>query len=209
MAVMDVVQAAPRSVSIVASGPRGALLRDAIADEPGLRLGAIAGRFTDLVVEAAFPGDVVVLAEEPGRQLFAHAVTAAAAGAVVVAHADVDEQLREALEHLGVVVLPLSEPADAVARRIVETPPTRPRGHGFRSGIAGDVQRPRLSAGERRALAHYVQGLTTVQVAAEMGVGYETAKTFLRRVRAKYAAIDRPAGKRSELIVRAEEDGIL
>jgi transposase len=54
-----------------------------------------------------------------------------------------------------------------------------------------------------------VQGHSTVQVAAEMGVGYETAKTFLRRVRAKYAAVDRPAGKRSELITRAEEDGIL
>ena len=97
-------------------------------------------------------------------------------------------------------VLPLAEPAVAVAARAV----TIRQGRRHLSRLPGDAsqRRPRLSAGERRALAHYVQGLTTVQVAAEMGVGYETAKTFLRRVRAKYAAVDRAAGKRAQLVER-------
>ncbi|WP_413318588.1 DNA-binding response regulator [Agrococcus sp. 1P02AA] len=197
---------APRSVSVVAGGALGAALREAIAGDPSLTLNAVAGRFTELVVDSGFPGDVVVLAEEPGRALFAHAQTAAAAGALVVVHADVDEDLHEALSATGATIVPLADSAAAVAERIGATRPARRRS----SRLLGDFERrPRLSSGERRALAHYVQGLTTVQVAAEMGVGYETAKTFLRRVRAKYAALDRPASKRSQLINRAEEDGIL
>jgi len=207
MTAIDTEAGALRSVSIVATGARGAALRDAIAADPALRLGAVAQRFTDLVVEEGFPGDVVVLAEEPGRALFAHAVTAAAAGALVVVQADVDAAQRKALEGLGAVVLTHADAADEVAGRIA-TIRHRAR-RSARRHLDDSQRRPRLSPSERRALAYYVQGLTTVQVAAEMGVGYETAKTFLRRVRAKYAAVDRSAGKRAELIVRAEEDGIL
>lgn len=196
-----------RTVSIVASGTLGVALRGAVSADARLRLNAVAPRFTDLVVEAGLPGDVVVLAEEPGRQLFAHAVTAAAAGALVVVHADADDELRDALEEAGAVVVPLAAAATAVVDRLATARHARHR--GTRIASDGSPQRPRLSPGERRALAHYVQGLTTVQVAAEMGVGYETAKTFLRRVRAKYAAVQRPAGKRIELSLRAEEDGIL
>lgn len=203
---MEATTGAPRSVSVVASGTLGAELRDAIAADRSLTLGAVAPRFTDLVVESGFPGDIVVLAEEPGRALFAHAQTAAAAGALVVVHADVDDDLREALAATGATVVPLTESPSAVAERIGAAH----HAHRRTSRQLPEVERrPRLSSGERRALAHYVQGLTTVQVAAEMGVGYETAKTFLRRVRAKYAALDRPASKRSQLINRAEEDGIL
>ncbi|WP_268891234.1 hypothetical protein [Agromyces humi] len=42
-----------------------------------------------------------------------------------------------------------------------------------------------------------------------MDVGYETAKTYLRRVREKYARVGRPASRKSELIRRAAEDGLL
>ena len=42
-----------------------------------------------------------------------------------------------------------------------------------------------------------------------MNVKYETAKTYLRRVREKYARVDRPAGKKADLIRRAAEDGYL
>ncbi|MGM1029801.1 MAG: helix-turn-helix transcriptional regulator [Actinomycetota bacterium] len=201
------VEGATRSVSVVADAERSHALREAIAAEPSLHLTAVAPRFAALVVAAGFPGDVVVLAEDPGRPLLAHARTVVAAGAAVVVHADAEAELLESLEAMGAVVLSRDETAAAVAARIAAAGHVRrarrrpPRGPADR--------RPRLSSGERRALAHYVQGLTTVQVASEMGVGYETAKTFLRRVRAKYAAVERPAGKRSELIVRAEEDGIL
>lgn len=201
-------EGAPRVVSLVADdADRSAELRDAIIAEPSLHLSAVAGRFAALVVAAGFPGDVVVLAEEPGRPLLAHARTAVAAGAAVVVHADAEAELLESLEAMGALVVSRDEPASAVAARIAAAGEIRRSRRRQARGPAD--RRPRLSSGERRALAHYVQGLTTVQVAAEMGVGYETAKTFLRRVRAKYAAVERPAGKRAELIVRAEEDGIL
>ena len=52
-------------------------------------------------------------------------------------------------------------------------------------------------------------GYSTAEVAEHMNVQYETAKTYLRRVREKYARINRPAGKKAELIRRAAEDGYL
>ena len=66
---------------------------------------------------------------------------------------------------------------------------------------------PALSLGEVRALTLYASGLTTPQVAERMGVKYETAKTYLRRVREKYAKAGRPASKRVDLMNRAIDDG--
>jgi DNA-binding CsgD family transcriptional regulator len=207
---MTVVESPPesdlRSVSILADPSAMPSLHAALRGEPTLRVVASVGRFADLVVAREFPSDVVVLAEPAGAPLLAHARTAASAGALVVVHADVDADLREKLDDAGALIVPASEPALGVADRVVtmRRRRTRPR-------HASDpaMERPRLSHSERRALALYSLGHTTVQVAAQMGVGYETAKTFLRRVRAKYAAVDRPTSKRSELLMRAEEDGIL
>lgn len=69
--------------------------------------------------------------------------------------------------------------------------------------------RPKLSPGEEEALKLYVSGLSTAEVAENMNVQYETAKTYLRRVREKYAKANRPASKKADLIRRAAEDGYL
>ena len=69
--------------------------------------------------------------------------------------------------------------------------------------------RPRLSHGEEEAFKFYVAGLSTTEVASQMNVQYETAKTYLRRVREKYAKANRPASKKADLIRRAAEDGYL
>ena len=69
--------------------------------------------------------------------------------------------------------------------------------------------RPKLSPGEVEALKLYVAGFSTVEVAEQMNVQYETAKTYLRRVREKYAKANRPASKKADLIRRAAEDGYL
>jgi DNA-binding CsgD family transcriptional regulator len=71
------------------------------------------------------------------------------------------------------------------------------------------VVRPALSDGERSALSLYVNGRTTGEVAAEMNVQYETAKTYLRRVREKYGRAGRPTSTRADLVRRAAEDGYL
>lgn len=69
--------------------------------------------------------------------------------------------------------------------------------------------RPKLSAGELEAFKLYVSGFSTSEVASQMNVQYETAKTYLRRVREKYAKANRPASKKADLIRRAAEDGYL
>lgn len=69
--------------------------------------------------------------------------------------------------------------------------------------------RPKLSDGERQALALYANGHTTTEVATLMAVRYETAKTYLRRVREKYGKAGRPTSTRADLIRRAAEDGYL
>lgn len=204
----SLAEGALRRVSAVAEGERKEALRDAVEAHAALRLTAISSRFANLVVDPGFPGDVVVLAEASGQTMLAHARTVIAAGALVVLHADLDKALKRELEDLGAAIVPLGAPAEAVAAQAAAVlRPIRRRPSTWEHEPAH--RRPRLSPGERRAFAHYVQGLTTVQVASEMGVGYETAKTFLRRVRAKYAAVDRPAGRRAELVDRAEEDGLL
>ena len=42
-----------------------------------------------------------------------------------------------------------------------------------------------------------------------MNVQYETAKTYLRRVREKYGKAGRPTSSRADLIRRAAQDGYL
>lgn len=68
---------------------------------------------------------------------------------------------------------------------------------------------PKLSQAERQALYYYGSGLSLQDVAEKMGVQYETAKTFLRRVRQKYRALGRSVSRRDELTKQAAADGLL
>jgi DNA-binding CsgD family transcriptional regulator len=70
--------------------------------------------------------------------------------------------------------------------------------------------RPRLSPRQRHVLIAYTAGneLTPV-VARGLGINKETLKTHLRRIRAKYREVGRPAPTRRDLYVRAVEDGLL
>jgi DNA-binding CsgD family transcriptional regulator len=69
------------------------------------------------------------------------------------------------------------------------------------------VQRPSLSQNETIALQLYVKGNSTNEVAAAMNVQFETAKTYLRRVREKYNKVQRPTSRKYDLALRAKEDG--
>jgi len=86
-----------------------------------------------------------------------------------------------------------------------------PSARTWRPSPPGSVvhPRPKLSPGEAEALRLYASGYSTSEVAGRMNVQYETAKTYLRRVREKYARVDRPASKKADLIRRAAEDGYL
>ena len=72
-----------------------------------------------------------------------------------------------------------------------------------------DTLTSHLSPQERRVLELYAGGMPARSVALRLGVTLETAKSYLKRIRAKYAALDRPAYTRMELYKRAVEDGVL
>jgi len=104
----------------------------------------------------------------------------------------------------------MSQVMDA-ARRVMGMQSDGAHPHPWRPLPAGAAPqlRPKLSSGEQEAFKLYVTGISTIEVAARMNVQYETAKTYLRRVREKYAKIGRPASKKAELMRRAAEDGFL
>ena len=186
---------------------------------PDFDLVLSASTWLQLVHSDNFPTDLVFLdfqLKEP-VSIEARVRTCRAAGAkvIVLSSLDTRESRERALEAGAAAflskTLPMHEVMDA-ARSImgVQADTEAPR-RDWRPLPMGATQqsRPKLSAGEVVALKLYVSGLSTVDVASQMNVQYETAKTYLRRVRDKYAKANRPASKRSDLIRRAAEDGYL
>jgi DNA-binding NarL/FixJ family response regulator len=75
--------------------------------------------------------------------------------------------------------------------------------------ILHDEGRPVLSDQEERALVLYSTGKTLDQVATVLGVKRATAKTYLDRVKAKYASAGRPVRTKVDLARTALADGYL
>lgn len=188
------------------------------ANAPDFDLVLSASTWLQLVHSDHFPTDLVFLdfqLKEP-VSIEARVRTCRAAGAKVIVLSSLDSaDVRERAANAGVAdflskALPMREVMDA-ARRVMGIDPRHSLQRDWRPLPVGATQqtRPKLSAGETDALTLYASGLSTIQVAESMGVQYETAKTYLRRVREKYAKVDRPASKKAELIRRAAEDGYL
>jgi DNA-binding NarL/FixJ family response regulator len=189
------------------------------SNAPDFDLVLSASTWLQLVHSDNFPTDLVFLdfqLQEP-VSIEARVRTCRAAGAKVIVLSSLDtRESRERALDAGAAAflsktLPMHEVMDA-ARGIMglEAETEAPR-RDWRPLPLGATQmaRPKLSAGEVVALKLYVSGLSTVDVAEHMNVRYETAKTYLRRVRDKYAKAHRPASSRSDLIRRAAEDGYL
>jgi DNA-binding NarL/FixJ family response regulator len=66
-----------------------------------------------------------------------------------------------------------------------------------------------LSPREREVLSLYASGFALKQVASELNIKISTAKEHIDRVRSKYSVIGRPASTKTDLLIRAIEDGIL
>ncbi|HEX6955265.1 MAG TPA: response regulator transcription factor [Agromyces sp.] len=193
---------------------------------PDVQVAMRATRWLDLIRDPGFPVDIVLmdlqLPEQVSIESRIRACRAAGAEVVVVTALD-DAESRARCLAAGAAsfvpkTLPVAEVIDVV-RRVArgERMPVRPTSRG-RAGPAASVTAApdraavadaALSAAEQRAVTLYVQGMSTTEVANRMDVGYETAKTYLRRARDKYARVGRPAGRRAELIRRAAEDGML
>lgn len=190
-----------------------------IADHaPEFDLALRASTWLELVHSPAFPTDLVImdLQLRESVSIEARIRTCRAAGAkVIILSASDDPADRDRARRAGAIsFVNKSEPMGAVvtaARQAmgldeaaVAEVDWRPRPVG-----ASAVVRPRLSSGEREALTLYADGHTMSEVAVLMGVRYETAKTYLRRVREKYGRAGRPTSSRADLIRRAAEDGYL
>lgn len=185
---------------------------------PDFDLVLSASTWLQLVHSDNFPTDLVFLdfqLKEP-VSIEARVRTCRAAGAKVIVLSSLDSpEVRERAMKAGVAdflskTLPMRDVMDA-ARRVMGIDPRHSLHRDWRPLPVGAAlqSRPKLSAGETEALSLYASGLSTNEVAEQMGVQYETAKTYLRRVREKYAKVNRPASKKAELIRRAAEDGYL
>lgn len=68
------------------------------------------------------------------------------------------------------------------------------------------TERPALTPKERQVLGFYASGMTMVAVARRLSIAPGTARTHLGRVKAKYAAVGRPAYTKLDLAERHRED---
>ncbi|WP_347347598.1 response regulator transcription factor [Nigerium sp.] len=66
-----------------------------------------------------------------------------------------------------------------------------------------------LGARERQVLSLYAAGLEIPEVARKLYITENSVKEYLKRIRAKYTQVDRPAASKLELFRRAIEDGIV
>lgn len=206
----------------------------AVLDDHGLLVDSIASWFAsnapDFVVTVQetswtrclanpqFPARVVLMDYQLAEpvSIEARVLTCKAAGAtVVVMSALGGEELVDRIMGAGAdAFFDKSTSMAIVAARMRTLVGMEPQGTPSLGGNsdtqhAEAVLRPRLSAGEERALVLYSQGFATKEVAESMNVQFETAKTYLRRVREKYARAGRPASRRADLVRRAAEDGYL
>ncbi|CAB4637873.1 unannotated protein [freshwater metagenome] len=72
-----------------------------------------------------------------------------------------------------------------------------------------DFKKAKLSPREQEVLSLYASGLALKQVAYELNITVHTAKEHIDRVRSKFANVGRPAVNKTELLMRAIEDGLI
>jgi DNA-binding NarL/FixJ family response regulator len=171
-----------------------------------------------LVHSPRFPTDLVLLDVQPREpvSIEARVRSCRAAGAKVIVLTGLDSlDMRERAMRAGAAAFlgksrTIAE-VMSVARSVMglTASGSAPREWRPLPQAADAVVRPRLSLGEEAALRLYASGRSTREVAVEMRVQFETAKTYLRRVREKYARVDRPASRKADLIQRATEDGYI
>ncbi|MGN6127789.1 MAG: response regulator transcription factor [Humibacter sp.] len=184
--------------------------------EPLFELAVAASSWVQLVHSPAFPTDLVLMDLNLGEKVSIEArvrtCRAAGAAVIVLTALDTPEERERCLNAGALAFLSKAQPVRdvmAVAKSVMGLVDDRPDDTANRVPAAPTTTMPKLSDGERTALLLYVDGNSTTQVAAEMNVQFETAKTYLRRVREKYGRVGRPTSTRDDLVRRAAEDGYL
>ena len=69
--------------------------------------------------------------------------------------------------------------------------------------------RPELAPREKEVLLAWIRTDSKDGVARQLHIAPTTVRTHLQRIRAKYAAVGRPATTKAALVARAIQDGLI
>jgi DNA-binding NarL/FixJ family response regulator len=131
---------------------------------------------------------------------------------VVFSHIDADEIILKCLDLGAMSYLVKTESKDhlidAIRDACSDIPYVAPRMAG---AIFNDrsLGRPNLPVREEEVLIAWFQTESKDLVAEKLHIAPSTVRTHLQRVRAKYAAVGRPASTKAALVARAIQDGII
>jgi DNA-binding NarL/FixJ family response regulator len=131
---------------------------------------------------------------------------------IVYSHFSTDEMILTSLNRGAVTYLAKSERKDhlidAIRAAGTDTPYVGPRMAGAMLND-GTIGRPNLAPREKEVLIAWFRTESKDLVAGQLQIAPTTVRTHLQRVRAKYAAIGRPATTKAALVARAIQDGIV
>jgi DNA-binding NarL/FixJ family response regulator len=131
---------------------------------------------------------------------------------IVYSHIATDEVILTALDRGAVTYLTKSESKDhlidAIRAAGTDTPYVGPR---MALAVLNDstVGRANLAPREKEVLIAWFRTESKDVVARQLQIAPTTVRTHLQRVRAKYAAVGRPATTKAALVARAIQDGIV
>ena len=131
---------------------------------------------------------------------------------IVYSHIATDEVILTALDRGAVTYLTKSENKDhlidAIRAAGTDTPYVGPR---MAMAMLNDstVGRANLAPREKEVLIAWFRTESKDLVARQLQIAPTTVRTHLQRVRAKYAAVGRPATTKAALVARAIQDGIV
>lgn len=131
---------------------------------------------------------------------------------IVYSHFATDEVILTALDRGAVTYLTKAESKehliDAIRAAGTDTPYVGPR---MALAMINDstVGRANLAPREKEVLVAWFRTESKDLVARQLQIAPTTVRTHLQRVRAKYAAVGRPATTKAALVARAIQDGIV
>lgn len=200
-----------------------------VDDHPAIMLGvgAILNAQPDLHVVAATAGVQELLAQTQrldcvlldlrladGSTPTANLAALSTLGIPVLVYTSGDrpDLIREATRAGAAAVVRKSEPPEVIVdaiRSLLRGEPVATADWAAAIDFDPDFVSVHLSPREAEVLTLYASGETAERVAALLFISRETVHDHVRRIRAKYAAADRPALTKVDLYRRAVEDGLV
>jgi DNA-binding NarL/FixJ family response regulator len=187
-------------------------------EEYGLRFCGSAATVSDLIDKREVLGcDVVVLdlslADGSIITDNVKALLAAQTQVLVFSIADKRHQVAAALKAGAAALVRKSQSMDELVSAIKQVAAGQVVNNTETSAVIdADVsfkEEANLSPREREVLSLYASGFALKQVAHELKISDSTAKEYIDRVRIKYSSVGRPTSSKTDLLLRAIEDGII